>query len=163
MSRNECLHSDVIKENISKASGSREIVNAVCDDIGKSGSILQNSELAKFYSMKFPKPKNLTENKYPDLEISQPELIKHFVQDIVYPKENSPMCRYIEQTVLYLKETKSNKAKAKAKEKKSKSKSSTNSVKVAHTEVQVKEKENENETENIISLNVSDLGNEFFL
>jgi hypothetical protein len=53
-------------------------------------------------------------------------------------------------------------SKAKAKEKKSKSKSSTNSVKVANTEVKVQEKENENETESIISLNVSDLGNELF-
>jgi hypothetical protein len=93
-------------------------VNAVCDDISKSGSMPITNEQAKFYSMKFPKPKHLTENEYPDLEISQPELIKHFVQDIVYPKENSPMCKYIEQTVLYLKETKSNKAQAKAKEKK---------------------------------------------
>jgi hypothetical protein len=39
--------------------------------------------------MKFPKPKQLFENEYPDLNLTQPELIKHFVQDIAYPQANS--------------------------------------------------------------------------
>jgi hypothetical protein len=54
------------------------------------------------YSMKFPKPKQLVENEYPDLDMTQPELIKHFVQDIVFPTENSLMDKYIYQTIVAL-------------------------------------------------------------
>jgi hypothetical protein len=74
-------------------------VNAVCDALSQSVSNYENNELAKFYSMKFPKPKHLTENEYLELNLSQPELIKHFVQDLMYPKENSHMDKYITQTV----------------------------------------------------------------
>jgi hypothetical protein len=37
-------------------------------------------KIPKVFSMKFPKPKQLVENEYPDLDITQPKLIKHFVQ-----------------------------------------------------------------------------------
>lgn len=58
------------------------------------------------YSMKFPKPKQLVENEYPDLDMTQPELIKHFVQNIVFPSENSLMDKYIYQTIVALKNAK---------------------------------------------------------
>jgi hypothetical protein len=35
-------------------------------------------KIPKVFSMKFPKPKQLVENEYPDLDITQPKLIKHF-------------------------------------------------------------------------------------
>jgi hypothetical protein len=41
----------------------------------------ENDELAKFYSMKFPKPKNLV--AYTDMDLSQPELIRKFVHNYV--------------------------------------------------------------------------------
>jgi hypothetical protein len=41
-----------------------------------------SEKIISFYSMKFPKHKQLFENEYPDLNLTQPELIKHFVQDI---------------------------------------------------------------------------------
>jgi hypothetical protein len=87
------------------------------------------------YSMKFPKPKQLVENEYPDLDMTQPELIKHFVQNIVFPTENSLMDKYIYQTIVALKNAKQEKAKEKAQKKKGK---------------------------NSVSVNVSDLGSELF-
>jgi hypothetical protein len=85
--------------------------------------------------MKFPKPKQLVENEYPDLDMTQPELIKHFVQNIVFPTENSLMDKYIYQTIVALKNAKQEKAKEKAQKKKGK---------------------------NSVSVNVSDLGSELF-
>jgi hypothetical protein len=43
-----------------------------------------SEKLISFYSMKFPKPKQLFENEYLDLNLTQPELIKHYVQYIMY-------------------------------------------------------------------------------
>jgi hypothetical protein len=63
-------------------------------------------KIIKFYSMKFLKPKQLFENEYPDLSITQPELIKHFVQDIAYPQANSIMDKYITQTIDFMKSAK---------------------------------------------------------
>jgi hypothetical protein len=39
--------------------------------------------------MKFPKPKKLTKNEYPDLLTPQPELFKELINEIIYPKEGS--------------------------------------------------------------------------
>ena len=61
--------------------------------------------------MKFSKPKILLENNYPDLDISQPALLKRLVDEIIYPPENSSISDYIDTTIVYLK----NKLKDKAK------------------------------------------------
>ncbi len=54
--------------------------------------------------MKFPKPRELLANTYPDLKISQPELIKKMVRELVRPSEKDKYYTYIETTVKYLKE-----------------------------------------------------------
>ena len=54
--------------------------------------------------MKFQKPRILTENNYPDADISQPELFKKLVHEVIYPPENSPLDKYIDTTVSFLKE-----------------------------------------------------------
>ena len=46
--------------------------------------------------MKFSKPKILQENNYPDLDISQPALLKRLVDEIIYPPENYPISDYID-------------------------------------------------------------------
>ena len=63
------------------------------------------------FSMKFSKPRILLENNYPDLDISQPALLKRLVDEIIYPPENSSISDYIDTTIVYLK----NKLKDKAK------------------------------------------------
>jgi hypothetical protein len=54
--------------------------------------------------MKFQKPRVLSENNYPDADISQPKLFKKLVNEVIYPPENSPLDKYIETTVSFLKE-----------------------------------------------------------
>ena len=46
--------------------------------------------------MKFSKPRILLENNYPDLDISQPALLKRLVDEIIYPPENSSISDYID-------------------------------------------------------------------
>ena len=38
--------------------------------------------------MKFQKPQILTENNYPDADISQPKLFTKLVHEVIYPPEN---------------------------------------------------------------------------
>ena len=67
--------------------------------------------------MKFSKPRILLENNYPDLDISQPALLKRLVDKIIYPPENSSIAEYTDTTIVYLKnklKDKSNKIKINA-------------------------------------------------
>ena len=50
-------------------------------------------------SMKFPKPKQLLINEYPDIVMSNPELVKKMIQDIIFPAQNSSVFKYLEQTI----------------------------------------------------------------
>jgi len=52
--------------------------------------------------MKFPKPRNLTENSYPDLTEDQPTLLNKLVQAIK-PIENSAYDQYIDSTIAFIK------------------------------------------------------------
>ena len=52
--------------------------------------------------MKFPKPRNLTENSYPDLTEDQPTLLNKLVQAIK-PKENLAYDRYIDSSIAFVK------------------------------------------------------------
>jgi hypothetical protein len=61
--------------------------------------------------MKFPKPKKLTKNEYPDLLTPQPELFKELINEIIYPKEGSARERYLKETIDTLKENSKKKAK----------------------------------------------------
>jgi hypothetical protein len=107
-------------------------------------------KLVSFYSMKFPNPKQLFENEYPDLNLMQPELIKHFVQDIAYPQANSLMDKYITQTIDYMKNAK----KARLDEK-NKKKVKNNNTKI----VENKQKEDEQ----LVSVNTCTLGNSLYI
>ncbi len=42
---------------------------------------------SEVHSMKFPKPKNLTINEYPDLDTPQPELFKDLINNLIYLTE----------------------------------------------------------------------------
>jgi len=63
-------------------------------------------------SMKFPKPRNLLKNEFPDLTVVQPNIFKKVVSEIVYPEEDTKRDRYIEETVKTLKNRAKQKAKA---------------------------------------------------
>ena len=62
-----------------------------------SNSILSNM-------MKFPKPRVLEENLYPDLNATQPELLHNLVHNFIRPPDNSPMDSYLKNTIQYLKD-----------------------------------------------------------
>jgi len=53
--------------------------------------------------MKFPRPKVLLDNMYPDLTLSQPEMLRSLVQETVKPAPNTPMDQYVQASVNYLK------------------------------------------------------------
>jgi len=53
--------------------------------------------------MKFRRPRILLENQYPDLDETQPVMLKKLVQEVVNPKPDSNMSRYIDATIEFLK------------------------------------------------------------
>ena len=55
--------------------------------------------------MKFPRPRVLLQNDYPDLIESQPELVKSLIET-VKPPENSPMDEYLKASIDFLKKQK---------------------------------------------------------
>jgi hypothetical protein len=61
--------------------------------------------------MKFPKPRVLLQNEYPDMHVNQPELYRKMVKEIIYPEHGSIKDRYLDETIKILK----NKAKQKVK------------------------------------------------
>ena len=52
--------------------------------------------------MKFQKPRILTENNYPDIDLPQPVLFKKMINEVIFPPENSPLDKYIDTTVSFL-------------------------------------------------------------
>jgi len=53
--------------------------------------------------MKFPKPRHLLTNDYPDLTEDQPTILKKLVTQIINPEENSRQAEYIDATIKYIK------------------------------------------------------------
>jgi dUTPase len=53
--------------------------------------------------MKFPRPRSLQENEFPDNTSTQPTLFRHLVQNVIHPPENSAMDSYISVSIDYLK------------------------------------------------------------
>jgi len=53
--------------------------------------------------MKFPRPRTLTINKYPDLQEDQPTILQKLVADLINPVPKSEMDRYIDETIKYIK------------------------------------------------------------
>ena len=62
--------------------------------------------------MKFPKPRILLKNEYPDLSVNQPELYRKMIKEIVYPELGSVKDRYIDETIAILKKRAKQKVKA---------------------------------------------------
>ena len=60
-----------------------------CKNVNHVNDVYNFTPLVKILSMKFSKPKILLENNYPDLEISQPNLIRKLIKEYVYPPEKS--------------------------------------------------------------------------
>ncbi len=58
-----------------------------CSDIAQDkGKLYRHDEdNQKCHSMKFPKPRNLLQNEFPDLTVVQPNIFKKVVSEIVYP------------------------------------------------------------------------------
>ena len=56
--------------------------------------------------LKFPRPRQLLLNEYPDSTETQPELFNQLITSFVKPQENSRMDNYIMQTIEYLKDEK---------------------------------------------------------
>ena len=54
--------------------------------------------------MKFPKPRHLTVNEYPDLPEDQPTIIRKLVQSGIKPNPATPEADYIEATIAYIKQ-----------------------------------------------------------
>ncbi len=68
------------------------------------------------HSMKFPKPRTLLINEYPDMVLTEPSLMKKLVQEVIKPEPESQMGKYLDQSILFIKEQKKLRAK-KAQEK----------------------------------------------
>jgi len=62
--------------------------------------------------MKFPKPRILLKNEYPDLSVNQPELYRKMIKEIVYPELGSIKDRYLDETIAILKKRAKQKVKA---------------------------------------------------
>ena len=62
--------------------------------------------------MKFPRPRTLTVNPFPDLQEDEPTMYRKFIQDIVYAPTNSTMDMYYNSTIKYLKDRDKQKAAA---------------------------------------------------
>jgi hypothetical protein len=64
---------------------------------------LQNTEKILVNMMKFPRPRKLEINEYPDLTPTQPELLKYMVNNFISPPPGSDIATYIDQTIQFLK------------------------------------------------------------
>ena len=62
-------------------------------------------EHVTLHMMKFPKPRILEQNNYPDLILSDPILYKNIIHKTVFPDKNSDMDQYYNNTIAYLKNT----------------------------------------------------------
>ena len=56
------------------------------------------------YSMKFPKPRELLVNEYPDLAINQPQLISEMLNRV--NGKNKEYAKFLDSSIAYLKEEK---------------------------------------------------------
>ena len=75
-----------------------------CKNVNHVNDVDNFTPLVKILSMKFSKPKILLENNYPDLEISQPNLIRKLIKEYVYPPEKLILSEYYNSTIEFLKE-----------------------------------------------------------
>ena len=59
--------------------------------------------------MKFPRPRELTNNEYPELQEEEPTLFRNLIQ-MALPAKNSEMDMYIDSTIRFVKERQKKKA-----------------------------------------------------
>jgi hypothetical protein len=59
--------------------------------------------------MKFPKPRELKNNDYPDLQEDEPTLLRNLIQ-LAKPSESSHIDMYLDSTIKYVKEKQRKKA-----------------------------------------------------
>ena len=62
--------------------------------------------------MKFPRPRTLLQNPYPDLNEDQPTILRHLVSELINPPPLSETAVYIDSTIKYVKENQRLKAAA---------------------------------------------------
>ncbi|MFN9905528.1 MAG: hypothetical protein ACK56F_05300, partial [bacterium] len=63
----------------------------------------------KLHSMKFPKPRELKNNDYPDLQEDEPTILRNLIQ-LARPNEGSHIDMYLDSTIKYVKEKQRKKA-----------------------------------------------------
>ena len=85
-------------ENIEKESGIEKKNNIDIENETKDHEEREPEEGNRNFSMKFPKPRILTKNEYPDLKTPQPDLFKELINEIIYPAEGSARERYLRTT-----------------------------------------------------------------
>jgi hypothetical protein len=54
-------------------------------------------------NMKFPRPRTLVTNEYPDITDDQPTLFRDVIENLIYPQPNSDMDAYINSSIEFLK------------------------------------------------------------
>jgi dUTPase len=54
-------------------------------------------------NMKFPRPRTLVTNEYPDITDDQPTLFRDVIENLIYPQPNSDMEAYINSSIEFLK------------------------------------------------------------
>jgi hypothetical protein len=59
--------------------------------------------------MKFPRPRILVHNEFPDLLQDQPKILQDLVTKIAKPIPNSPEDKYLDETIEYIKRKRRNK------------------------------------------------------
>ena len=98
--RNDYLSAQVQIMELRSQLESRGLKGKESNNTGLTDSLLD------VHSMKFPKPRTLVVNDYPDSVQSDPEMLQKLVQDILKPDDDSPLGKYIESSILFLKEQK---------------------------------------------------------
>ena len=61
-----------------------------------------SKETVNINMMKFPRPRTLTENEYPDITESQPILLRKLVCELINPLPNTPYDKYIDETIKFV-------------------------------------------------------------
>ena len=71
-----------------------EVRNNKLESINKNDKAVHDKQAA--YSMKFPRPRTLLKNEYPDMEVDQLEIFRKLVLELVYPEPGSKRYRFLD-------------------------------------------------------------------
>ncbi len=67
------------------------------------------NDALQVHMMKFPRPRILVHNEFPDLLQDQPKILQDLVTKIAKPIPNSPEDKYLDETIEYIKRKRRNK------------------------------------------------------